>query len=80
MRPIPVSQLEGVAAAAVRRARAGEQVEITARGAVVAVVGPPQADGAPIRMPTEPGTIGLARRVRLRGGPSIAETVKAQRG
>lgn len=82
-RSIPVSHLEGAAASAVRRARAGEQVVITSRGDVVAVLGPPQTAAdmeAPIRMPTAPGPIGRGRkRIRLSGGPTMAETVVAQR-
>lgn len=75
--PLPVSRLDGVAAAAVRKAREGRTVDITSRGKVVARIVPAAEDdilppsGEPLRFPRAP---------QLRGdGPSLVDMVLEDR-
>lgn len=75
---LPVSRLEGAAAAAVREAREGRTVEITSRGKVVARIVPAEEDNDIILPSGEP--VGLPAPVRLRGeGPSLSEMVLEDR-
>ena len=74
---LPVSRLEGAAAAAVRAARSGTTVEITSRGKVVARIVPAADEDV---LPPEGRSFELPSPAPLRGqGPTLAEFVVEDR-